>query len=132
MMNNFPSNNPSSLGLTNPPQVQVSNPYYYNQIGINPNAQQSMWDNMKASWNASSFADRMNTVFGGLQTLGNLYAGLRGVSLANKQFKQQQDQWNKTWDATKKGLNESLAVRSYNRNNGNMAAVKRDQERYGV
>nr|DAN41870.1 MAG TPA: hypothetical protein [Caudoviricetes sp.] len=103
---------------------------YYGQIAVNPNSIPNQ--TLAQAWNTSSFADRMNTIFGGLQTLGNLYAGLRGVSLANKQFKQQQAQWNATWDATKKGLNEALANRSYNRNNGDMGAVQRDQERYGI
>ena len=69
---------------------------------------------------------------GGIQTAANLYGGYKQLKLANKQFEQQKDMWNKTWDASKKNINENLEYRSQLRHNGNASRVNDDKKKYLV
>ena len=76
--------------------------------------------------------NKFGNIMGGIQTAANLYGGYKQLKLANKQFEQQKDMWNKTWDDSKKNINENLEYRSQLRHNGNASRVNDDKKKYLV
>lgn len=126
---------------------------YYDQMGYNPT---NSWNNLGSfsgtpgtalnwqtnpttgneslgsSWNKLGFGDKLNTVFGGLQTLGGLYSSIMGIRMGKEQMRQQRDIWNKTWDAQRKTHNEALETRSHNQNNGNAAKIQDSVNRFSI
>lgn len=77
-------------------------------------------------------ANQFGNIMGGLQTLSGLYGGYKQLSMANKQFDAQKDMWNKSWDASKKNINEGLEYRSLLRNNNNSSKAQKDMDKYSV
>ena len=70
-----------------------------------------------STWGKLSGGEKLNTVWGGLQTLGNMYGSFKGFQLAKEQMNYQKDMWNKTWEANKKQFNESVSARADSRYN---------------
>lgn len=68
-------------------------------------------------WGELSAPEKFNTVWGGLQTLGNMYGSYKGFQMAKDQMRFQKDMWNKTWDANKKQFNEAVGARADSRYN---------------
>lgn len=95
----------------------------YNGRGLggtssNPNA----WANM-------DFLGKANAIIGGLQGIGQLIGGFKQMKLAKQAFNLQKEQWDKTWDASKKAFNEGLETRSHNKFNGTDAS-RRNYDKY--
>lgn len=78
-------------------------------------------------WGGLDAAGKFGTVFSGLETLGGLYKGFKGMQMAKDQMAMQKDMWNKSWDANKKQFNESVASRAQGRHNGYNDQQKRDE-----
>nr|DAP09404.1 MAG TPA: hypothetical protein [Caudoviricetes sp.] len=76
--------------------------------------------------------NKANTLFGGLQTLGNLYSGIQSIRLGKQQLRQARDQWNKQWDAARKTHNEALDLRATNRFNGNAAQIAEHNRKFSI
>lgn len=74
-------------------------------------------DMAKEGWGQLSGPEKFNTVWGGLQSLGNLYGTFKGLQMAKDQQRFQKDMWNKTWDANKKQFNEAVGARADSRYN---------------
>lgn len=68
-------------------------------------------------WGSLSTPERLNTVWGGLQSIGNLYSKYKTYQLGKDQMQMQKDMWNKTWDANKKQFNEAVSARADSRYN---------------
>ena len=83
-------------------------------------------DTGKELWGGLDNADKFGTIFSGLETLGGLYKGFKGMQMAKDQMAMQKDMWNKSWDANKKQFNESVASRAQGRFNGYNDQQKRD------
>lgn len=79
-----------------------------------------------------SDSNKFGNIMGGIQTAAGLYSGFKQLGLAQDQYKLQKDTWNKTWDASKKNINESIEYRSKLRNNGNAANTQKDIDKYSV
>lgn len=77
-------------------------------------------------WGGLDAAGKFGTIFSGLETLGGLYKGFKGMQMAKDQMAMQKDMWNKSWDANKKQFNESVASRAQGRYNGYNDQQKRD------
>lgn len=77
-------------------------------------------------WGGLDAAGKFGTIFSGLETLGGLYKGFKGMQMAKDQMAMQKDMWNKSWDANKKQFNESVASRAQGRHNGYNDQQKRD------
>ena len=77
-------------------------------------------------------ANKFGNIMGGIQTAAGLWGGYKQLKLAGKQFEAQKDMWNKTWDASKKNMNENVEYRSQLRNNGNASRVDDDKKKYSV
>lgn len=73
--------------------------------------------------------NRFNTIFGGIQTLGNLWSGIKQTRMAEQQAAMQRDMWNKTWNAQKNQINDASAYRAMLRNNGNTAAAQKEYDK---
>lgn len=72
---------------------------------------------------------------GGLSSLANAYLGFQNMSLANKQYQSQLDQFNKQWSANRKLTNASLSDRQAARVASNPNAyqsVDSYMEKYGI
>lgn len=78
-------------------------------------------------WGGLDAAGKFGTIFSGLETLGGLYKGFKGMQMAKDQMAMQKDMWNKSWDANKKQFNESVASRAQGRHNGYNDQQKRDE-----
>ena len=107
----------------------------FNALGQNPQLQyakdqlgQGITDNHTNVPDVNKFGN----IMGGIQTAANLYGGYKQLKLAGKQFEQQKDMWNKTWNASRKNINENVEYRSQLRNNGNVSRVNDDKEKYSV
>lgn len=68
-------------------------------------------------WGELSGPEKFSTVWGGLQTLGNMYGTYKGFQMAKDQQRFQKDMWNKTWEANKKQFNEAVGARADSRYN---------------
>ena len=73
--------------------------------------------------------NRFNTIFGGIQTLGNLWSGIKQTKMAEQQANMQRDMWNKTWNAQKSQINDASAYRAMLRNNGNTQAAQKEYDK---
>ena len=73
--------------------------------------------------------NRFNTIFGGIQTLGNLWSGIKQTRMAEQQANMQRDMWNKTWNAQKNQINDASAYRAMLRNNGNTEAAQKEYDK---
>ena len=73
--------------------------------------------------------NRFNTIFGGIQTLGNLWSGIKQTRMAEQQANMQRDMWNKTWNAQKNQINDASAYRAMLRNNGNAQAAQKEYDK---
>lgn len=73
--------------------------------------------------------NRFNTIFGGIQTLGNLWSGIKQTRMAEQQANMQRDMWNKTWNAQKNQINDASAYRAMLRNNGNAEAAQKEYDK---
>ena len=73
--------------------------------------------------------NRFNTIFGGIQTLGNLWSGVKQTRMAEQQANMQHDMWNKTWNAQKNQINDASAYRAMLRNNGNAQAAQKEYDK---
>ena len=73
--------------------------------------------------------NRFNTIFGGIQTLGNLWSGIKQTKMAEQQASMQRDIWNKSWNAQKSQINDASAYRSMLRNNGNADAAQKEYDK---
>ena len=74
-------------------------------------------------------SNRFNTIFGGIQTLGNLWSGIKQTRMAEQQANMQRDMWNKTWNAQKNQINDASAYRAMVRNNGNAQAAQKEYDK---
>lgn len=74
-------------------------------------------------------ANRFNTIFGGIQTVGNLWSGIKQTRMAEQQADMQRDMWNKTWNAQKNQINDASAYRAMVRNNGNAEAAQKEYDK---
>lgn len=88
----------------------------------------------KELWGGLDNAGKFGTIFSGLETLGGLYKGFKGMQMAKDQMSMQKDMWNKSWEANKKQFNESVASRAQGRHNGYNDQQKRDEytKKYSV
>ena len=73
--------------------------------------------------------NRFNTIFGGIQTLGNLWSGIKQTRMAEQQANMQRDMWNKTWNTQKNQINGASAYRAMLRNNGNAQAAQKEYDK---
>ena len=73
--------------------------------------------------------NRFNTIFGGVQTLGNLWSGIKQTRMAEQQANMQRDMWNKTWNTQKNQINDASAYRAMLRNNGNAQAAQKEYDK---
>ena len=73
--------------------------------------------------------NRFNTIFGGIQTLGNLWSGIKLTKQAEEQAKFQRNMWNETWKAQKNQINDASAYRAMLRNNGNAEAAQKEYDK---
>ena len=73
--------------------------------------------------------NRFNTIFGGIQTLGNLWSGIKQTKSAEEQAKFQRNMWNESWKAQKNQINDASAYRAMLRNNGNQAAAQKEYDK---
>ena len=73
--------------------------------------------------------NRFNTIFGGIQTLGNLWSGIKQNKAAEEQAKFQRNMWNESWKAQKNQINDASAYRAMLRNNGNQAAAQKEYDK---
>lgn len=64
-----------------------------------------------------SAKNQFGNIWGGLQALTGLYGAFKQSRMADKQFGMQKDMWNKSWDANRKSVNESVDLRAANRFN---------------
>ena len=87
---------------------------------------------LKQGWGDLSLNQKFNTGIGAAQSLFGMYSGFKQLGMAKKQMEQQRNQWNQTWDATTKGLNEASELRAKLRNNGVKSGVDRDVKKYKV
>lgn len=94
--------------------------------------QNTMLGNLQKGWGDLSMNQKFNTGIGAAQSLFGIYSGFKQLGMAKKQMQQQTNQWNQTWDATKKGLNEASELRSKLRNNGEQSGIDRDAKKYQV
>lgn len=78
-------------------------------------------------WGGLDNAGKFGTIFSGLETLGGLYKGFKGMQMAKDQMSMQKDMWNKSWEANKKQFNESVSSRAQGRHNGYNDQQKRDE-----
>lgn len=85
-------------------------------------------------WGGLDAAGKFGTVFGGLQTLGGLYQGFKGMQMMKDQMAMQQDMWNKSWEANKKQFNESVESRAAGKYNSQASKTQRDeyQKKYSI
>lgn len=81
------------------------------------------------AWSNLDFLGKTNAVLGGIKGIGELIQGFKGMKLAKQAFNLQKDQWEKSWDASKKAFNEGLETRSTNKYNGTEAS-RRNYEKY--
>lgn len=111
----------------------------YQQMGYQPysttpgtalNAQLNPGD--AAKWGGLSFMNKANTIFGGLQTLGNLYGAIQSIRLGKQQLRDARNQWNQQWGLARKTHNEALELRAHNLNNGNKAAVDEHVRKFSI
>lgn len=79
-----------------------------------------------------SAKNQFGNLWGGLQALTGLYSGIKQMRLADKQYDMQKDMWNKSWDANKKSVNESVDLRAANRFNENPEARKAHVAKYSI
>lgn len=88
----------------------------------------------KELWGGLDAAGKFGTIFGGLETLGGLYSGFKGMQMVKDQMATQKDMWNKSWDANKKQFNESVSSRAQGRHNGYNDQQKRDdyEKKYSI
>lgn len=68
-------------------------------------------------WGDLSLGEQANTLWGGLQTIGNMYSKFKTYQLGKEQMNLQKDMWNKTWDANKRQFNEAVSSRADGRYN---------------
>lgn len=118
-----------------PYNYNFSNPSAFttNQLGtINTAQNNGILSGISKGWNGMDFGSKLNTVFGGLQTLGSLYGSIKSIGLAEKQLAQQRDQWNKTWGMAVKQHNEGVSNRAANKYNQNRDYASREYERNKV
>lgn len=87
---------------------------------------------LKQGWGDLSMNQKFNTGIGAAQSLFGMYAGFKQLGMAKKQMQQQANQWNQTWGAAKKGLNEASELRAKLRNNGVQSGIDRDNKKYQV
>lgn len=122
---------PAPMAPTGNPAFNPSNP------GVNPgnngglNTEQNQ-NQLAKSWGEMGFGNKVNMVFGGLKTLGSLYASIKQIGMAEKQLAQQREQWNKTWGMAVNQHNEALNVRAANRFNQNRALAQKQYDAYKV
>ena len=64
-----------------------------------------------------SAKNQFGNIWGGLQALTGLYGMFKQSRMADKQYGMQKDMWNKSWDANRKTVNESVDLRAANRFN---------------
>lgn len=64
-----------------------------------------------------SAKNQFGNIWGGLQALTGLYGAFKQSRMADKQYGMQKDIWNKSWDANRKSVNESVDLRAANRFN---------------
>lgn len=64
-----------------------------------------------------SAKNQFGNIWGGLQALTGLYGAFKQSRMADKQYGMQKDMWNKSWDANRKSVNESVDLRAANRFN---------------
>ena len=68
-------------------------------------------------WGDLSLGEQANTIWGGLQSLGNMYSKYKAYQLGKDNMRMQKDMWNKTWDANKRQFNEAVSARADSRYN---------------
>lgn len=79
-----------------------------------------------------SAKNQFGNLWGGLQALTGLYSGIKQMRLADKQYDLQNDMWNKSWDANKKSVNESVDLRAANRFNEDPNKRKEHVAKYSI
>lgn len=98
--------------------------------GIGSNiANNETYQNMHGNLSAKN---QFGNLWGGLQALTGLYSGVKQMRMADKQYNLQNDMWNKSWDANKKSVNESVDLRAANRFNENPEARKAHVAKYSI
>lgn len=137
------SPNTNYLGWYNSNVPNNSLPYNYNfnnpnsfstsQLGtLNTGQNNGILSGIQKGWNGMDFGSKLNTVFGGLQTLGSLYGSIKSIGLAEKQLAQQREQWNKTWGMAVNQHNEGVSTRAANKYNQNRDYASREYQRNKV
>lgn len=107
----------------------------FNNLSQNPQlqyAKQQLGQGITDNHTNVPDVNKFGNIMGGIQTAANLYGGYKQLKLAGKQFAAQKDMWNKTWDASKKNINEGVENRAKLRHNNNEAMVKQDKDKYSV
>lgn len=76
--------------------------------------------------------DKLGALTSGIQALSGLYSAWKQIGMAQDQLALQKDQWNKSYEMSKKSFNEGIAQRSRLLNNGQSAGTKAYNEKYQV